>query len=155
MPGFQIYKNLASLNELNTADAEALFLKCCGSDEWARRMEKARPFALVEDLFASAEMTWGSVPPDSRLEAFQAEGMNGTSLLSSESEPNDELAAVYHLYEERFGFIFIVNSIGRSRNEITAICRARLGNSAKTELIIAECEYDSIIRGRLKKLLER
>lgn len=156
MQGFQIYKNLAALNALNPADAEAMFLKCCGSCEWARRMEKARPFLLVEDLFVSAQSAWSSLPSNSRLEAFHAEGRQASSQLWGTDESDDDgLAAARRLYEERFGFIFILNTVGRSVGEMTEICRARSGNSRETELVIAEREYNSIIPERLKRLLEQ
>src|SRR5436190_16029099 len=55
---YHIYKNLSWLNELPTDEAEATFLDCCGSSEWARRMVAGRPYPMLEDLYATAEKTW-------------------------------------------------------------------------------------------------
>ncbi len=66
-----------------------------------------------------------------------------------------EIDEVMCLYEERFGFIFVVCADGKSSNELLSICRARLRNSAETELQIAAEEKLKIIEVRLAKVLER
>ena len=59
------------------------------------------------------------------------------------------------MYEDKFGFIFIVCATGKSADEMLAICRARLGNSVETELQIAAEEQPKITEIRLNKLLEK
>ena len=59
------------------------------------------------------------------------------------------------MYEERFGFIFIVCATGKSAKEMLAICKARLGNSVETELRLAAVEQEKITEIRLTKLLEK
>ncbi|MGE3467918.1 MAG: 2-oxo-4-hydroxy-4-carboxy-5-ureidoimidazoline decarboxylase [Pyrinomonadaceae bacterium] len=149
LPTYKIYKNLAALNELDGAEAEAAFRECCGLGEWCRRMAEARPFALVEDLFTAAEQIWFAVSPEARLEALQAEAGNSRSMAAPED------SNIRNLYEARFGIVFIVDPTGRSDKEIADICRARVSNSAESELSIAASELITIIQGRLAKLLER
>lgn len=67
----------------------------------------------------------------------------------------DDLAGANRLYEAKFGFIFIVCATGKTAGEMLAICHARLGNSAETELQIAAGEQRQITEIRLGKLLER
>jgi OHCU decarboxylase len=172
---YHIYKNLAWLNELSTADAETAFLDCCGSTEWARRMAGARPFDMLEDLFRTADRTWFSLSSVEWLEAFASHPKIGSGKpapkqkkRSSEWSSGEQsgidiadksvrkqLAEANRLYQEKFGFIFIVCATGKSADEMLAICRARLGNSAETEMRLAAEEQRKITEIRLSKLLER
>lgn len=175
MQSFNIYKNLAWLNELPADEATSVFLDCCGSAEWARRMTAARPFAMLENLFKSAEDIWFSLSSVDHLEAFashpkigskkaapkqnaksaewstgEQSGMNTTT-----DDTRDRIAEANRLYLKKFGFIFIVCATGKSADEMLAICKARLGNSAATELQIAAEEQRKITEIRLNKLLEK
>ena len=154
---YQIYKNLGWLNELPNAEAESLFRDCSGSTEWSRQMAAVRPFPMVEDLFESAERLWYALAPADRLETFTAErlkiGLSGID--PQENGTFAQFEEVNRLYENKFGFIFIVNASGKLTDEILAICKARLGNTLETELQIASEEYLKILDARLDKLLEK
>jgi OHCU decarboxylase len=172
---YPIYKNLASLNDLPPGEAEAAFLDCCGSREWARRMAEVRPFPMLEDLFATAEKVWFSLAPADRLEAFAAHpkigskksapaqdmraadwsGAEQSGMAAASDDVREQLAEVNRLYEDKFGFIFIVCATGRSADEMAAIARARLGNSLETEMQLASEEQAKITEIRLSKLLEK
>ncbi len=138
-------------------------------------MALARPFAMTDDLFRAAERIWFSLTPADRLEAFAAHPKIGSSKPSkiqnakaaawstteqagvdtaSEIVKND-LAEANRLYRDKFGFIFIVCATGKSADEMLAICRARLGNSAETEMRIASEEQRKITEIRISKLLEK
>ena len=175
MPDFQIYKNLAWLNELSDDEAHKAFLDCCGSAEWARRMTEARPFRMIEDLYQLATKTWFALPVADHLEAFAAHPKIGSKTkaaaqttkagklskaeqsgaASASTEVLAELAEANRLYADKFGFIFIVCATGKTADEMLAICRARLGNSVETELQIAAAEQAKITELRLNKLLEK
>ena len=172
---FEIYKNLGEINALTPADAEAVFLDCCGSREWARSMTKARPFRMVEDLFQCAAKKWFALPPADWLEAFAAHPKIGSSkpaasqkkqaakwskgeqagASTTDAKTKTALAELNRLYEEKFGFIFIVCATGKTAKEMLAICKARLGNSVETELRLAASEQQKITEIRLAKLLEK
>lgn len=172
---YRIYKNLEWLNALTLDDAEATFLDCCGSRAWARRMVAARPFPMLEDLFQTAADVWRSLSTADHLEAFAAHPMIGSKKAASSQDMQTanwsageqagvdsaaksvryELANANSLYEEKFGFIFIVYASGKTAEEMLAICRARLGNSVETELAIAAEEQRKITEIRLSKLLEK
>ena len=175
LQGFQIYKNLAWLNELPPGKAESVFRDCCGSSEWARYMAAERPFAMLENLYNYAERIWWSLTPADHLEAFGAHPKIGSNQVGGEPSNNsaqwsageqsgvesaaasvlDQLAEANRLYEEKFGFIFIVCATGKSADEMLAIAKARLGNSRQTEMRIAADEQRKITVIRLNKLLER
>jgi OHCU decarboxylase len=172
---FKIYENLAWLNGLSLDDALTTFRDCCGSTSWAEEMVHARPFAMVEDLFETAEKTWFSLSPSDWLEAYAAhpkigskkpaasQGEKAAAWSAGEQsgtqqaadETMRELSELNRLYEEKFGFIFIVCATGKTAEEILAICRARLANSMETELRLAAIEQHKITEIRLGKLLER
>jgi OHCU decarboxylase len=171
----QPYKKLAWLNELPSAKAEAAFFDCCGSREWARAMTASRPFPMLENIFERAEKIWFSLSVAEWLEAFAAHPKIGSNnfeqpqkrqsakwskgeqsgMDSSAAETRDALAEANGLYEDKFGFIFIVCASGKTAEEMLAICRARLRNSMQTELQIAVEEQKKITEIRLTKLLER
>lgn len=116
-------------------------------------MADERPFPLLENLFETAERTWASLSPADRLEAFGANPVIGTR--SGVKIAADRLVEANGLYENKFGFIFVVCTVDRSPDEILAMCRARLGNSIETELMIAAEEQRKITEIGLNRLLEK
>ena len=172
---YHIYENLAWLNELSSDDAVATFLNCCGSTDWARRMVEKRPFALLDDLFSASRRIWFSLSPADQLEAFAAHPKIGSTkkaagqsdeagkwssdeqsqVTEADKKIRDELADANRLYEQKFGFIFIVFAPGKSADEMLAICKARYRNSVETELQIAADDQQKITELRFTKLLEK
>ena len=175
MQTIKIYKNLAWLNELPQKETESIFCDCCGSGEWARRMAAARPFPMLENLFEMAETIWFALSPADWLEAFAAHPKIGSSepaptqkmraadwssgeqsgMETAEADVRTQLVELNRLYEDKFGFIFIICATGKSAVEMLTIARARFGNSVETELRIAAVEQQKITEIRLSKLLEQ
>ncbi len=167
-------KKLEQLNQALNEKAEADFLNCCGSQTWARLMTEARPFARVAALLNQAEQIWLNLDSQDWLEAFAAHPKIGAkkadlqqSAQSTEwsnaeqsgtqtaaDSLRDELEKANSLYEEKFGFIFIVCATGKSAEEMLNLCRRRLHNDADSEIRIAADEQRKITEIRLKKLLE-
>ena len=164
---------LASLNSLSPSQAEAEFLKCCGSKNWARRLTSARPFASLNELIAEAERAWWSLDSEDWLEAFHSHPKIGekkaaaptavkaqqwsedeqSGLRDSTQQTLDALAQSNQTYEEKFGFIFIVCASGKSSEEMLILLRDRLRNNATEELRIAAGEQAKITELRLRKLI--
>ena len=167
-------ETLEQLNKATHAAAEARFRDCCGSAVWARRMAEARPFADVAALLRQAEQIWQNLEAQDRLEAFTAHPKIGARRAAPKQQAQsaewsygeqsgthaaadsvlDALAEANRLYEEKFGFIFIVCATGKSAEEMLADCQQRLNNAADVELCIAADEQRKITEIRLKKLLE-
>ena len=165
---------LEQLNHAAPETAVTQFLNCCGSQKWARMMTDARPFANVSVLLEKAEQIWHGLQPEDWLEAFAAHPKIGERKAApkqpkqsaewSQNEQSgtqmaaesvlDELAESNSLYEEKFGFIFIVCATGKSAEEMLEICRERLSNIAETEIRISAEEQRKITEIRLKRLLE-
>ena len=168
------YEGLERLNSLAGNDATAEFLKCCGSGNWASRMVAERPFMSLHELLDHADQIWWSLEPRDWLEAFHSHPKIGeqkaasavaaeaqkwsadeqSGIRNSAQETMETLADLNSVYEEKFGYIFIVCASGKSSEEMLAILRARLENPADQELRIAAAEQAKITRLRLGKLLE-
>jgi len=167
-------QSLTRLNQLPSQVAEAEFLKCCGSMNWARRMSDTRPFADLNHLTKEADRIWRSLTDDDWLEAFRAHPKIGekkaeatqsaraqgwSAQEQSESQKTTEatkvaLAQGNREYEERFGFIFIIFASGKSGEEILRALRARLVNERHDELRVAAEEQLKITQLRLQKLID-
>jgi OHCU decarboxylase len=168
-----VSNELDRLNSLSPADAQAEFLKCCGATLWAKRMSKARPFGSVEQLCSKADETWASLAEYDWLEAFrahpkigekkaatnqteQAAGWSAQEQSQAQQAADETRAAIARankVYEDRFGFIFIICASGKSADEILSALNQRLSNDTHTELLIAANEQQKITRLRLQKLL--
>ncbi len=136
-------------------------------------MAAARPFVNEAFLFDQAEKIWSNLSAKDWLEAFashpkigdkkaapkqqerSAEWSKGeqAGLDKTNDDTREQLAEANHLYQEKFGYIFIVCATGKTAEEMLAICRARLANSAEQELPVAAEEQRKITELRLKKLL--
>lgn len=101
---------------------------------------------MVEDLYEAGERFWFSLPTAEKIAAYA----------SFEPEfVSEEMSEQTGLYKDKFGFIFVIFAVGRSSEEMLAMCRARIGNSVETELQIAAEEHWKILESRLNKLLEK
>jgi len=165
---------LEQLNHVAKETAETRFLDCCGSKRWAQEMAQARPFSDVGELLNQAEQIWQNLEAQDWLEAFAAHPKIGARQAAPKQQAQsaqwsnaeqsrtrtasdsvlDGLAEANCLYEEKFGYIFIVCATGKSAEEMLDICRERLGNDADAEIRIAADEQRKITEIRLKKLLK-
>jgi len=137
-------------------------------------MAEARPFADAAALMQQAEQIWQSSELRDWLEAFSTHPKIGvrqaapqqpaqsaewshaeqSGTHTANDSVRDALAEANCLYEEKFGYIFIVCATGKSAEEMLALCRQRVHNAADLELRIAANEQRKITEIRLQKLLE-
>jgi 2-oxo-4-hydroxy-4-carboxy-5-ureidoimidazoline decarboxylase len=163
-----------SINEADVEEARQLFLQCCTSRRWIERMVKSRPYATALDVRGQASAHWGDLAEDDYLEAFdghpkigdvsslKAKYANTKQLAAGEQsgmnvaqeEEIAKLAEGNRLYEEKFGFIFIVCATGKSAAQMSELLQARLHNDRKTELRNAAEEQRKIFQIRLNQLLD-
>jgi OHCU decarboxylase len=168
-------QSISRINELTADQATAEFLKCCGSNRWARAMTEARPFANEAQIFDRANEIWWSLNEQDWLEAFRAHPKIGEKkAAAAQSEQAQEwssqeqagvarasASAVAELaernrdYEHRFGFIFIVCATGKSSEEMLEALKGRLPNDVSTEIRVAAEEQSKITRLRIEKLLNQ
>ncbi|HZP07419.1 MAG TPA: 2-oxo-4-hydroxy-4-carboxy-5-ureidoimidazoline decarboxylase [Terracidiphilus sp.] len=167
---------LAAWNRADEAAALEATLACCGARRWAKAMVTARPFASVEALSEAADRIWSTMEVADWMEAFACHPRIGartgarnakhataksaawsaqeqSSTLQATERVIAELAAGNVLYEERFGFTYIVCATGKSAEEMLAILQRRLTNSREAELREAAEQQRQITQIRLGKWL--
>jgi OHCU decarboxylase len=166
-------QSISWLNRLSEHDAEAEFLKCCGSIAWARAMAQVRPFASDQEVFTKADEIAAGLKTEDWLQAFRAHPKIGeqkaaksqteqeqrwsaqeqSAVQTASPDTIAQLASRNREYEARFGFIFIVCATGKSPAEMLTILQQRIRHDPQTELQIAASEQRKITLLRLEKLL--
>ena len=164
---------LESLNALTIFDANEQFELCCGAANWVIKMNQNRPFQNKDDLYKKSESIWFSLSSDDWLEAFThhpkignieslRKNFHNTKSISEneQSGVNDasestlkDLAESNQLYEDKFGFIFIVCATGKSADKMLTLIKIRLNNNVNAEMLNAAKEQNKITQLRLKTLL--
>lgn len=167
---------LAAWNHADQTAALEAMLACCGAQRWAEAMVGLRPISSIEKLSEAADQAWSKMGETDWLEAFACHPRIGTrnqsggathgqgratewsreeqSFTSSATEQLlNELAEGNALYEQRFGFIYVVCATGKSAGEMLAILRRRLTSSREAELREAAEQQRQIMQIRLGKWL--
>lgn len=165
---------IEALNALTPSEANEQFKLCCGASNWVEKMNQNRPFHDKNEVYQQAESIWFSLSSEDWLEAFthhpkigdidslRKKFHNTKSISKNEqSGVNDaekstlnDLAKSNQLYEDKFGFIFIVCATGKSADEMLALIKMRLNKNAETEMQNAAKEQNKITQLRLEKLLK-
>jgi 2-oxo-4-hydroxy-4-carboxy-5-ureidoimidazoline decarboxylase len=163
------------LDEWNKADensATDAMLACCGARRWAERMVARRPISSLAELSEAADREWSSMLEPDWLEAFVCHPRIGERKLPaapvrsgawSEQEQSGikaastsilrDLAEANALYEQRFGFTYIVCATGKSPDELLVLLNRRLARDRMAELKEAAEQQRQIMQIRLGKWL--
>lgn len=165
---------LNSLNALDKSQLKQELIKCCGSRLWVEKMAAVFPLTDEGALFAHAKYIWfEECDKADWLDAFShhprigdltalrtkfastAEWAGGeqASVRYTSDEVLETLARWNGLYEDKFGYIFIVCATGKSAEEMLAMLSVRLSNSPSEEIRVAMEEQYKITAIRLHKLL--
>ena len=170
-----INMSIAEFDHLPKDEQQSLLTKCCGSTAWVSKMLTIFPVEDLVELLEYAEEKWYECSAKDWLEAFThhpkigdlaslKEKFAGTAAWAageqsavegSSEETLESLAASNQLYEEKFGFIFIVCATGKSAAEMLALLQVRLQNKAEVEIEIAATEQDKITKLRLEKMFAK
>ncbi|MBK7561360.1 MAG: 2-oxo-4-hydroxy-4-carboxy-5-ureidoimidazoline decarboxylase [Chitinophagaceae bacterium] len=165
---------LHELNILSQPQLKEALLKCCGSASWVKMMMAYFPADDLVELLEDAEEKWYDCSEDDWREAFAQHPKIGDIDALSEKfastadwasgeqsginnvsrETMAALAEGNRLYEEKFGYIFIVCATGKSAEEMLALLQSRLSNTPEVEIKIAADQQNEITKLRLQKLLE-
>jgi 2-oxo-4-hydroxy-4-carboxy-5-ureidoimidazoline decarboxylase len=167
-----VNSTLTTWNNADVSAATEAMIACCGSRRWAAAMVALRPIATVFALSEGADRVWNTMQVADWLEAFachprigerKAPNAGGQSVAWSKQEQSkastasdeilDELAEGNQLYEERFGFTYIVCATGKSAQEMLAILNRRLLSNREAELREAAEQQRQIMQIRLGKWL--
>ncbi len=163
---------LAAWNVAGQSSAIEAMLACCAARRWAQKMVALRPFAGVEHLSLAADQVWSTMEEQDWMEAFAAHprigdrnpgpatttasGWSRQEQSSAASAPElvfAQLAEGNAIYEQRFGFTYIVCATGKSAQEMLAILRKRLTNDREAEMREAAEQQRQIMQIRLGKWL--
>jgi 2-oxo-4-hydroxy-4-carboxy--5-ureidoimidazoline (OHCU) decarboxylase len=111
---------------------------------------------LDDPLGAARELAAMLSPAEQKevLDAHPAIGASGLSARSAAEQGSDEapeLAELNRLYEERFGFRFVVFVNRRRRGELVPVIRRRLERSREQELATALDELVAIAQERWRR----
>ena len=122
------------------------------------RTRLVEQLAQEEDPLGSAEEVIARLDDADKIEALNAHPAIGTRNLSHRSAAEQEaggppavlteLAYLNQVYEEKFGFRFVVFVDGRSKSEILEVLRQRLERTREEELETGLHELVSIARDR-------
>jgi len=165
---------LHELNLLNKEELKQTLFRCCGSWAWVNKMIPFFPADDLVELLEDAEEQWFLCSESDWKEAFaQHPKIGDTASLKKKfaatanwaageqgevNKASDEVLAALmeanRLYEEKFGYIFIVCATGKPAEEMLAILRSRLPNDPAREIQEAADEQNKITKLRLEKLLE-
>ena len=165
---------IESFNSLTDSEAFKEFEMCCGATNWVKRIIASRPIDSKGALLKVAEEIWFSLKSEDWLEAFThhpkigdieslREKFHNTKSISENEQSglNDasentlkDLAKSNQLYEDKFGFIFIVCATGKSADQMLTLIKMRLNNNIETEMQNAAKEQNKITQLRLEKLLK-
>jgi 2-oxo-4-hydroxy-4-carboxy-5-ureidoimidazoline decarboxylase len=122
-------------------DAEEIWYEC-SHDDWKEAFAHHPRIGDVESLKEKFYST-------SQWASKEQSGMDSAS-----QETIEALVEANRLYEEKFGYIFIVCATGKSAGEMLGLIRERLLNTPAAEIEIAGDEQNKITKLRLEKLLE-
>ncbi|MDC0479951.1 2-oxo-4-hydroxy-4-carboxy-5-ureidoimidazoline decarboxylase [Candidatus Marinimicrobia bacterium] len=165
---------IESFNSLTDSEAFKEFEMCCGATNWVKRIIASRPIDSKDALLKVAEEIWFSLKSEDWLEAFThhpkigdieslREKFHNTKSISENEQlgVNDasentlkDLAKSNQLYEDKFGFIFIVCATGKSGDQMLTLIKMRLNNNIEAEMQNAAKEQNKITQLRLEKLLK-
>lgn len=163
---------LEKWNQADERTATEAMLSCCGAERWAAEMVALRPITSVPELSEAADRVWATMDESDWLEAFARHPRIGERKLSPALEQSsmwsreeqagtraaarsvlDELAACNALYEQRFGFTYILCASGKNADEMLSILKRRLACDRMAELREAAEQQRQIMQIRLGKWL--
>ena len=114
--------------------------------------------AAIEDPLSRADEVIASLAEEEKVEALDAHPAIGARKLSSRSATEQgadadpavlaELSYLNQVYEEKFGFRFVVFVDGRPKGEILEVLRERIGRTRAEELDAGCKELVAIARDR-------
>lgn len=159
-------EQVEAFNAMPAGDLEKDLLACCAAPAWGRAITAGRPYRERSAILEAADhpLSWPDVLKGLSAHPRIGERAGGDSkeaawsrreqAASADDSLKDELIAANRAYEDRFGQVFLIFASGRSRSEILAAARERLGNDEETERGIVADQLRLIARLRLERLLD-
>ena len=161
-----------TFNSLPAARLEEDLLACCAAPAWGSEIAAGRPYADRSGIVAAADaaartLSWpqvlvglsahpriGERAAGGSPEAAWSRQEQSTAAASADERTSAALVDANRSYEQRFGHVFLIFASGRTREEILAAARQRLGNDVATERVIVAEELRKIALRRLEQVLD-
>jgi 2-oxo-4-hydroxy-4-carboxy-5-ureidoimidazoline decarboxylase len=159
-------------NSLPADRLEEDLLACCAAPAWGAAIIGKRPYRERSEILSAAdaaarELSWADIrvamsahprigeraSGDSR-EAAWSRREQSTAAHSADEVTAAALVEANEAYEKRFGHVFLIFASGRTRAEILAAARERLGNDEESERVIVADELRKIALLRLERVLD-
>jgi 2-oxo-4-hydroxy-4-carboxy-5-ureidoimidazoline decarboxylase len=156
---------LDGFNGLTDRQRMNLLYGVCSSPIWARRVLAGAPFRDVDALLDRADRVLAELPDgelDTALDGHPRIGAKVDNAASAREQASvsmaadsvkGELAEKNRVYDDKFGYVYLVCASGRSAEELLAILTERLDNDPDTERRVMRSELAKINRLRLERLL--
>ena len=160
---------LSDFNNQQAADAQKQIAARKKKKNWLSCLMNGFPFTNENDLVSKAEDCWyNDCNEGDWLEAFthhpkigdvkslteKFAGKEQESVAAASPELIEALAKINSVYEQKFGFIFIVCATGKSAAEMLRLLQDRIKNTREEELNIAMGEQHKITVIRFKKMID-
>lgn len=150
--------------EMPVLSPEQLF-SVCSSSRWAELVAASGPHATPESLFHAAELAFDQLEPDDWLEGIaghariaeapaddEREAREQSGMIDADALTVSALRSGNEVYEQRYGYIFLIRASGRSAAEMLAALNERLDNPPEVEFGIATTQLREITLLRLRDL---
>lgn len=164
--------SIADFDNVEIEEKKRILAQCCNSSSWIKKMIDIFPVQNLVDLLEYAEEEWYECNPAEWLEAFQnhikigdLESIEKDKTINADWVKNEQaiffnaspeilnkLEKYNELYEETFGYNFIVFTKDKSIENIFKEFSNRLKNYPHDELLIAAGEQNRITQLRLQQL---
>lgn len=134
----------------------------------AETLVQMKPFNNIDDLMTKCSSSWYQLDREAQIAVFMKhpkigdiETMKKTRYSNREQRgiyaASDEMLSRFielnHLYQQKFGYIYMVFAAGKSAQQMFDILQQRLGNSADDEFSIASTEKNHINLARLRQFV--
>lgn len=171
------------LDEFPHDAIETALHRCLAADKWIDDMMSRVPFGTSAALYQAAFDAFSKLNEADWLQAFAHHPKIGSNaptqatpaqpatlsalalptspwsnqeqagMKEASAQVRDRLRLLNEQYEQKFGFIYLVNATGKSADELLRRIEQRMPNAREQELPIAADELRQIMRIRLEKLI--
>jgi hypothetical protein len=146
----------AAIDRINDMAEAALLIelrRCCASERWAGAVVVARPFAGTDELIGAADAAFNTLTDDDWKQAFAASA--DPDLHTTDDGTRDAIAVALRLYQERFGYPFVIGTEHVSGDELLMRVRIRLGLEEAAQMRATRYEQFRLTRARLQRMIDR
>ena len=168
MPGAEPTITLGAVNAWPEADVTRFLTGTLFSEDLAAVLVKRRPFRSVDELAECAAAAWTALPDAAKRVTFNAHPRIGDisevrkrqysrheqqSIFDASPELLRRFSELNDLYEQKFGYRFLVVASGKTAAEMMSVLELRLENAPADEFLKAGLEKLRINDLRIRRVV--